>query len=116
MTFGSILSMLLPLVLVIILLYSLLYFVKKYGIRFTPQNMNYAGIKVISTMQIMPKKYISLIKVEDKLLIIGVSDAAFTLLKEINCPTELLNDNPPVQKSILPENLKDIFKKNLGMK
>lgn len=116
MTFGSILSMLLPLVLVIILLYSLLYFVKKYGIRFTPQPLKYAGIKVISTQQIMPKKYLSLIRVEDKILIVGVSDNSFSLLKEIDCPEELMNENLPQQKSILPENLKDIFKKNLGMK
>jgi flagellar protein FliO/FliZ len=108
--------MLLPLFLVIILLYSVLYFVKKYGLRFSPQQFQFGGIRVVSTQQIMPKKYISLIKVEDKLLIVGVSDNSFSMLKEIDCPEELLDSNIPQPKSILPANLKDIIKKNLGMK
>ncbi|GAB4128194.1 MAG: hypothetical protein Fur0015_01880 [Ignavibacteriales bacterium] len=116
MSFGSVLSMLLPLFLVIVLLYSVLYFVKKYGIKFSPQQFQLGGIKVVSTQQIMPKKYISLIKVEDKLLIVGVTDNSFSLLKEIDCPEELLNEKSNQQKSVLPSNLKDIFKKNLGIK
>jgi len=116
MSFGSIISMLLPLVFVILLLYAMLYFVKKYGIRFSPTQNQIAGIKLISTQQIMPKKYISLIKVEDKILIVGVSDSSFSLLKEIDCPEEFKNINQQVQKSVLPNNLKDIFKKNLGLK
>ena len=107
--------MLLPLLLVIILLYSVLYLVKKYGLRFSPQKFQIGGIKVISTQQIMPKKYISLIKVEDRLLIVGVSDNSFSLLKEIDCPDELLESSSNQSKD-LPGNLKDIIKKNLGMK
>jgi len=63
----------------------------------------------------MPKKYISLIKVEDRLLIVGVSDNSFSLLKEIDCPDELLESSSNQSKD-LPGNLKDIIKKNLGMK
>lgn len=116
MSFGSVLSMLLPLFLIIILLYSVLYFVKKYGVKFSPQYFQLGGIKVVLTQQIMPKKYISLIKVEDKLLIVGVTDNSFSLLKEINCPEELMNEGNNSQKPVLPKNLKDIIKKNLGMK
>lgn len=64
------------------MLYGLLVFVKRYS--FKRGGSSLVNIKVINNQMIMPKKFLSVVKVKDKLLILGISDNNITLLKEID--------------------------------
>jgi flagellar protein FliO/FliZ len=112
MTLLGILKAIIPLILLVALLYGILVFVKKYGLSFKNKiQQGSPDIKLISTRMIMPKKFISIIKIEDKLLVLGVSEQSITLLKEmdsLSIPVDFQNDEK--------ENFFGIFKKNLGFK
>jgi flagellar protein FliO/FliZ len=61
----------------------------------------------------MPKKFISIVKVDNKLLVLGVSDNSITLLKEL----ESLEKNDKVQvNDDNKTNFLEILKKNLGIR
>ncbi len=113
MSFFEVLKALIPLVLIVGLLYGVLLFVKKYGISLKGKKSGLVSINVLSSQMIMPKKFISVVKVEDRLLILGISENSITLLKEL--------DEPPaavIQHSGEDDrnNLIKIIKKNLGLR
>jgi len=114
MDFFDVLKALFPLVLVIGLLYGVLIFIKRKGITVTGKKSKIFAIDVISTQSIMPKKYISVVKVEDKYLVLGVSEQSINLLKELDV------DETHLSESEEPENIKtnflDTLKKNLWTK
>jgi flagellar protein FliO/FliZ len=72
------------------MLYGLLVFVKKYS--FKRGGSSLLNIKVINNQMIMPKKFLSVVKVKDKLLILGISDNNITLLKEIDADENDISD------------------------
>ncbi len=113
MSFLDIIKAFIPLIVIVGLLYGVLVFIKKYGISLKGNKPGSVPINVISSQMIMPKKFISVVKVADKLLILGVSDGSITLLKELDQPDE------PVD-SFIPKNVKnnfvDLLKKNLGIR
>jgi flagellar protein FliO/FliZ len=85
-----------------------LVFVKKYSFKRVGNAL--LDIKVINNQMIMPKKFLSVVKVKDKLLILGVSENNITLLKEIDADeTDLLNETDANQN----QGFADLFKKYL---
>lgn len=114
MGFVDVLKALLPLVLVIGLLYAVLIFIKRKGITVTGRKSKIFNIDVLSTQSIMPKKYISVVRVENKYLVLGVSEQSINLLKELDVDESLV-DLPGDDESP-KNNFMDILKKNLGMK
>ncbi len=113
MTFLDIIKAFVPLVVIVGLLYGVLIFIKKYGITLKGNKPGSIPINVLSSQMIMPKKFISVVRVADKLLILGVSDGSITLLKELEQPGE-------PEGSFIPKNSKnnfiDLLKKNLGIR
>jgi flagellar protein FliO/FliZ len=112
MSLFDILKSFLPLILIIGLLYAVLYFIKKNGISLGGKKSNLIKIEVLSTQSIMPKKYISVVRIQDKFLILGISDHSVSLLKEVE--NIELDELPALPGN--KENFMDIFKKNIGMK
>ena len=110
----DLLKALIPLLLIVALLYGVLVFVKKYGIKFRGKNdLNSLKIKVLGNQMIMPKRFISVVKIEDKKLVLGISEHSITLLKELNSEAnsfETRNDESG------KENFLDVLKKNFGLK
>ena len=108
MSFLDILKLIFPLLLICLMLYGLLLFVKKYS--FKRGGNALMDIKVLNNQLIMPKKFISVVKVKDKLLILGVSDSSITLLKEIDA-----DENDFMNESDINSNygFADVFKKFL---
>ena len=105
---------LIPLLLLVGLLYGVLVFVKKYGIKFKGKNdHNSLKIKVLSNQMIMPKRFISVVKIEDKKLVLGVSEHSITLLKELNSE---VNDIETGKDEQGKENFLDVLKKNFGLR
>lgn len=82
MSFFEIIKLIFPLLIICLILYGLLVFVKRYS--FKRGGSSLVNIKVINNQMIMPKKFLSIVKVKDKLLILGISDNNITLLKEID--------------------------------
>ncbi len=114
MTLFGILKAIIPLLLLVGLLYGVLVFVKKYGLSFKNKtNHGSLNIKLISTQMIMPKKFISVVKIEDRLLVLGISEHSITVLKDMESSLIPQNEiNPNFDK----ENFLSILKKNLGFK
>ena len=113
MTFDLIKAFI-PLLLLVGLLYGVLVFIKKYGIKYKGKNNpGSLKIKVLSNQMIMPKRFISIVKVEDKLLVLGVSEHSITLLKELN-PS--VNDFEIKKDEQDKENFLDVLKKNFGLR
>jgi len=72
------------LVLVVTLIFAVLYLLKKFVIRdFSAGKKNITEFKIIGQVMLQPKKYISIIKVVDRILIIGLTDNNINLLSEI---------------------------------
>ena len=113
MSFFEIVKAFIPLLFIVGLLYGVLVFVRKYGINAKGKKSGYVSIDVISSQMIMPKKFISVVRVEDRLLVLGISEQSITLLKELERPVEVN------KKSVYDEdksNIIEVLKKNLGMK
>lgn len=114
MNFVTIVKAIIPLILIVGLLYGVLFFIRKYGISFKGKGSSLVNIKVLSSQLLMPKKYISVVKVEDKILVLGVSEHSISLLKEM----EAKNDEPEMNNynQVNDQSFLKILKKNLGLK
>lgn len=111
MSTVDLLQAFIPLILIVVLLYGALYFIRKKGFRLKPVSSNKYGIEVISTQPIMPRKHLSLIKVRDKVLVVGLTENSISLLKEIDYDDEF--ESAEIVKT---DSFGDLLKKNLGMK
>lgn len=114
MSFFDIIKALLPIILLVSLLYGVLYYIRKSGFKLGQKNNGAVDLNVVSTKMIMPKRFITVVKVKGKLLVLGVSEHSINMLKEFE------DDTPPVQnmQNNSPENLNflQILKKNLNFK
>jgi len=111
MTTIDVLKALLPLILIIGILYASLYFLRKYSFKTKKDVARIIDINVISNKMIMPKKFISVVQVKDKLLVLGISENSVSLLKELDMP-----ENIPQIPESENESFLSMLKKNFGMK
>jgi len=114
MDFFDIIKALFPLVVVVGLLYAVLIFIKRKGITVTGKRSKLVSIDVVSMQAIMPKKYISVVKVEENYLVLGISEHSINLLKELN--EDEIHITPQDEVSAEKINFFDALKKNIGMK
>lgn len=84
MSAGELFSLLGPIILLLGILYGALVFVKKFSFNVKGKQVQNLNLNIISNQMIVPKKYISLVRVEDKILILGISEQSINLLKEID--------------------------------
>jgi flagellar protein FliO/FliZ len=113
MAFIDILKMLGPIVLILGLLYGALILVRKYSFPLKGKQANSFKINVLNTQMILPKKYISVIKVEDKMLVLGISENSINLLKEIDYQEEELIEETNQTK---PANFLELLRNNFANK
>lgn len=113
MTFIDIVKSLVPLVVVLGLLYGVLVLVRKYSFSFGGKKIKNLHVDVVHNQLILPKKYLSLVRIKDKLLVLGISENSVTLLKELNYNEFYEEDD--IAKTEKP-NFVDVLKQNLGMK
>ncbi len=112
MSIFDIMQSLLPLVVIIVLLGGVLYFVKKYSYKLNSKKSKALNVDVIYNHLLMPKKYISFVKLQDKVLVLGISESNITLLKEIDYDS--LDDDFIVEDA--KSGFIDILKQNMGMR
>jgi flagellar protein FliO/FliZ len=114
---GLLLQTLGSLALVVILIFVILFILKKYVYRDYGHGKSSAYLKILGHLVIQPKKFIYIIKIFDKILIIGVSENNINVLSEIN-------DSESVQKieglltvkTTGSRNFLDYLKSNIGIK
>ena len=108
----DIITTILPLFLIVGLLYAALLFIRKSGIVLGKNKNNISQIKVVSTQSIMHKKFISIVKVQNSYLVLGIAENSITLLKELDAIDENKEETEVIEKPKFSE----LFKKNMGMK
>ncbi len=113
MSFLDIIKTLLPLVLILGLLLFALIMVRRYSFSINGKKSKLLKIEVLNNHLIMPKKYLSIVRVQDKILLLGISENSITLLKEYNYSPSLDEDlnQREIKKSFL-----DLLKQNLGIR
>jgi flagellar protein FliO/FliZ len=111
MATSDLLMAFLPLLFIVGLLYAAMLFLKKYSFRAKGRDSGILNIRVISNKMIMPKKFISVVKIENKLLVLGISENSMALLKEIDSPAVPLEETTSENEK---ESFLTILKKNFG--
>ena len=114
MNFLAIVKALIPLIFIVGLLYGVLFFIRKYGVSIKGKGSSLVSIKVLSSQMLMPKKYISVVKVEDKILVLGVSEHSISLLKELDSKPDDFEVNNNTQGN--DQSFLKILKRNIGVK
>lgn len=113
MSFMDIVNTILPLLLILGLLFFALMMIRKYSFSINRNKSNLLKIEVMNNHLILPKKYLSVVRVEDKLLLLGISEGNISLIKEFEYDS---SDEIEVPKSELRQTFKEILKQNLGMR
>ncbi|GBD03307.1 hypothetical protein HRbin19_00588 [bacterium HR19] len=66
-------------------LVGLIWFMKKRGLLLIPfQNIDHQKMQITSFLKLTPKAYLFTVKIEDKELVVGVTDKNINLVYEIN--------------------------------
>jgi len=109
----DILKALLPIIIIIGILYLALRYIRKYYAPVKGINVSNYGIKILATQMIMPKKYVSVLKIKDKILVVGVAENSINLLKELE-----LEESDKIEPGQIVEknSFVDLFRKNLSLK
>jgi flagellar biosynthetic protein FliO len=96
------------------IMYGLLYLVKKYFYSFEKKGGADSRISILSTQAILPKKYVSVVKFNDSVYLLGVSDHSVNLIDKLD--SDYLDEiNDPNNKTEKPNFLK-LLKHNMGIK
>jgi len=69
---------------VVILMFGFLYGLRKFYPRL--QNPSTASMKIYGRLQIQPRKSIYIVRILNKILILGVAESSISVLSEINDP------------------------------
>jgi flagellar protein FliO/FliZ len=112
MSFFDIIKSIVPLILILALLFGVWLLVRKYSFSLTGKKLRNLHIDVLHNQLILPKKYLSLVRVKDKLLVLGISENNISVLKELDY-NELEDEFIPNEHR---HNFIDLLKQNLGMK
>ena len=93
-------------------MYLLLYLVKKYLYSAESKGKGTLNVEVISTSVILPKKYVSLVRVKDKIYMLGIADGSVNLIDKLDYETIALNEESSDEKP----NFYKLLKSNMGLK
>ncbi len=69
---------------VMALMFGILYVLRKFYLKIP--NHSSVGMKIYGQLQIQPKKFIYIVRILNKVLILGVAENSISILSEINDP------------------------------
>ncbi len=95
------------------IMYGILYLVKKYFYSYGKNGNSSATIQVLSTQTILPKKFVSVIRFNNSVYLLGVSEQSLNLIDKIE-EYELENINK--ENNNVKPNFLHLLKKNMGFK
>ena len=89
-------------------MYGLLYLVKKYFYSFEKKGGVDSRISILSTQAILPKKYVSVVKFNDSVYLLGVSDHSVNLIDKLD--SNYLDENNDSNNQIEKPNFLKLLK------
>ena len=101
------------LALLLVVMYSLLYLMKKFIYSSGSKGNQKIKMEVLNTQAILPKKFVSVVKINGKIYLLGVSEQSVNLIDKLD---ENEVDLESIESEVQETSFKEIFKKNLGMK
>jgi flagellar protein FliO/FliZ len=113
MSFIDIIKSIAPLILILGLLFGILILVKKHSFSLNGKKIKNINVSVLFNQMILPKKYLSFVKIKDKLFVLGISENNITLLKEFDYDDF---DTDEINKDQTKLNFVEILKQNLGIR
>lgn len=113
MSILDIIKTIVPLLLILGLLFFALVMVRRYSFSLNGKKAKLLKIEVLNNHLILPKKYLSVVRVQDKLFLLGISEGNITLLKEYDYTPAMDEGNT---QNDFKQTFKDILKQNLGMR
>jgi flagellar protein FliO/FliZ len=93
-------------------MYILLYLVKRYLFTFDKKSSGRFKVNVLATQLIMPRKYISLVRIKNKVYLLGVSEQSITLLDKDDSEDYEIDEE--VNEKLTTANFMDYLKKSMG--
>ncbi len=114
MSSGDIVYIFIVLVLLLASVYVVLYFMKKMMFKFEGGKGNQIPISVVAVKGILPKRYVSVVKVLDNYYVLGISDSNITLLDKADA--EAIKDYDSLQSDDVNMRFADFLKKSLKKK
>ncbi len=99
-------------VLLIALMYGILLLVKKFSFSYNVKGKTALQMDVLSTKMIMPKKYISVIKVQNRVFLLGVSEQSINVISELDDIPD--NDEMTLTDGEEKKSFFDYLKQNMG--
>jgi flagellar protein FliO/FliZ len=113
MSFFDVVKSFVPLVIILGLLFGVLILVRRHSFSLSGKKSRSLNIDILTNQLILPKKYLSVVRVLDKVLVLGISENSITLLKELDYNAIETND---IVKLETKPNFMDILKQNLGIR
>ncbi|MBI5730678.1 MAG: flagellar biosynthetic protein FliO [Ignavibacteriales bacterium] len=113
MSFIDIIKSIVPLLLILALLFGILILVRRHSFSLNGKKAKNINVNVLFNQMILPKKYLSFVKIKDKLLVLGISENNISLLKEFD-----YNDfeGDELGTNLSKPNFVEILKQNLGIR
>ena len=96
------------------IMYGLLFLVKKYLYSFDKKGAKDLKFNILSTQVIMPKKFISLVRFQNKIFILGISDNSINLIDKMD--SDEFEIPAPEDDFVGNKSFMDHLKKNLGIR
>ncbi len=107
-TAWDVIRMVLYLGMLLGVMYGALYLMKRFIYRSQTPGTSPLDLKVISTQMIMPKKFISAVKIQGNIYILGITDFSFTVLDKSTAPPEALKELTDNESTVLARLKKSI--------
>ena len=96
------------------IMYGMLFLVKKYLYSFEKKGAADSRVQVLSTQAILPKKYVSIVRFNDSVYMLGVADQSVSLIDKVDSAyLEKIEKNETGEAK--PNFLK-LLKSNMGIK
>ena len=95
-------------------MYTLLFLVKKYLYSYDKKGKSNTKIKIISTQTILPKKYVTVIEFNSSVYLLGISDHSVNLIDKID--SNFVNEESEILKETEKPNFLKLLKTNMGIK
>jgi flagellar biogenesis protein FliO len=102
------------LVLLLASVYVVVFFMRKMMFKFEGGKGNVVPISVVAVKGILPKRYISVVKVNNNYYVLGISDTNITLLDKPD--SENFSEYDMMQNERINMNFADLLKKSLKKK
>jgi len=113
MQVSDFLYMFFVLALLLGVMYLLLLLMKKYLYSFNSKGNKKIKMEVLNTQAILPKKFVSVVKINNKIYLLGVSEQSVNLIDKLD-DVEIIEEQNNLTQS--EQGFKEILKKNLGLK